>query len=488
MKLEIRSPIGTPKYEGPPDFYGAKLGSSIKKEQSSSQTSSRNRGGLASAQNDRIYPRIEFWKRHEYYLTIGRVQNVTESYVLNIINREWYYDSAEEGRDLEDKIKLMEDWEEKVVVTNFLGNLVRSWIVDGLHVISPKDWIPLQLQSIRSKKRDKFGKTLFYYQIIDGVEKPIDAAKFIEVPYIDFDREAWPTGMFDSLMNNEYIDVDGRDARASLELYRQALQDNMKIHHKFASPRVIYTAEGVGKQVMDNDVIPLVEGMKAGDRAAINRKIEIVQESVDGNARFIEHVNKIVDEIDTGLQSSANRLITEPSAMADAREANSQDDDRVLGIMEKIRIFMNREVIPRITGLQPGEIEFKWGAKDAFDLELPEPIEKAINLGILTPEKAMVLLEEQYHWKIPTDEDVKEKIGITPAKQPDMQEPQQDPKEAARQIVAEAVKELAVNFESHPSGELEREQIENIKTEKRLKNEKLVFISSLNNKLNEVVS
>lgn len=346
MKLEIRSPIGTPSQEPPAvEFYGAKLGD-VKSENKSSLTSSRNRGGLASAQNDRIYPRIEFWKRHEYYLTIGRVQNVTESYVLNIINREWYYDSAEEGRDLEDKIKLMEDWEEQVVVTTFLGNLVRSWIVDGLQVISPKDWVPLQLQSIRSKKRDKFGNTIAYYQIIDGVEKEIPANDFLEVPYINFDREAWPTGMFDSLMNNEYIDIDGKDARASLELYRQALQDNMKIHHKFASPRVIYTADGVGKQVMDNDVVPLVEGMKSGDRAAINKKIEIVQEGVTSEGRFIEHVKNIIDEIDTGLQSSANRLITEPSAMADAREANAQDDDRVLGLMEKIRIFMNKEVTP----------------------------------------------------------------------------------------------------------------------------------------------
>ena len=141
---------------------------------------------------------------------------------------------------------------------------------------------------------------------------------FIEIPYIELDREPWPTGLFDSLMNRDYIDVDGGDPRASLELYRQALQDNMKIHHKYASPRVVYTIPNANKETIDNDIIPLIEQMRAGDRIVVNEEMEIKQETVDGNARFIEHVNKIIDEIDTGLQSSQNRLITEPSAMADA--------------------------------------------------------------------------------------------------------------------------------------------------------------------------
>lgn len=63
----------------------------------SSKASSQRHNGLSSSNMDRIPPRVEFWKRMEYYLTIGRVQNVVESYVLDIMNREWYYDDTSEG-------------------------------------------------------------------------------------------------------------------------------------------------------------------------------------------------------------------------------------------------------------------------------------------------------------------------------------------------------------------------------------------------------
>jgi len=219
--------------------YGRMLG--YKKEQSSDAGNARV-GGLNMSNFNRIRPRIDFWKREEYYLTVGRVQNVTEAFVLNIINREWYYDAGDADSPVNDKaVDLMEAWEEQIVVSRFIAALVRNWLLNGVHIVSPKDWLPMQLQTLTSKKRDKAGKTLFYYQTINGVEKALPAEDFLEIPYIEFDREPWPVGMFDSIMNRDYIDIDGRDARSSLELYRQALQDNMKIHHKYASPRVMKT-------------------------------------------------------------------------------------------------------------------------------------------------------------------------------------------------------------------------------------------------------
>jgi len=451
-------------------FYGKLIPHS--KKEASSLAGNVRRGGLSGNTYDRIYPRIEFWKRMEFYLTVGRVQNVVESFVLNIQNREHYYDSKEEGEIEEKDIELMEAWEEQVRLNRFFGNVVRNWIINGVHIVSPVDWLPLQLQSIIAKRRDLDGKTTEYVQYINGIEHTLDANDFLEIPYIELDREPWPTGLFDSLMNRDYIDIDGGDPRASLELYRQALQDNMKIHHKYASPRVIYTIPNAGKETIDNDIVPLIEQMRPGDRIVLNEEMTIEQETVDGNARFIEHVNKIIDEIDTGLQSSQNRLITEPSAMADAREAGQQDDDRILGIMERLRLMMNFEVIPRITGRPAGEIIYKWGAKDAFDLDFPEAIEKALAANVISPEKAMVMLEENYHWKIPTDEDVMDKFGIKPAQPQDTQPipPTNPPQEVPNEM---KVRTEALTQES-------------IKLSNKLKNEKIIFNSELNRKLKDI--
>jgi len=464
------------------EVYGKKF--EYKRESSSDAGNSRV-GGLNMSNFNRIRPRIDFWKREEYYLTVGRVQNVTESFVLNLINREWYYDAGDEDSTVNDAaVDLMEAWEEKINISAFIAKMVRNWIINGVHIISPVDWLPVQLQTLTAKKRDKKGDTEFYYQVINGVEKALPAKDFLELPYIEFDREPWPVGMFDSLMNRDYIDIDGRDPRASLELYRQALQDNMKIHHKYASPRVIYWAEGVSKETLDNDIIPVIEGMMPGDRAAFNAKIEITQETVDGNARFIEHVNKIIDEIDTGLQSSSNRLITEPSAMADAREAGAQDDDRTLGIMERVRLVMNKEVIPRVTGLTAGEVIFKWGAKDSFDLELPDPIKDALKLKLIFPEQALVMLQEQWHWKIPTLEEAMEKLGGAALPQPDP-EPEK-PGETKKDKTPEDKK----NEPPLPTTEMkvhnEKMTNERLELEKKIKNEKLIFYNELGRKLKEI--
>ncbi len=438
------------------------------REFDSSFVGSARRGGLSSGNFDRIFPRIEFWKRMEFYLTVGRVQNVVESYVLDIINREWFYDDPDEK--YEEQVEMMEKWEEDIVLSKLLATLVRNWIINGVNIISPKDWEFVQLQSIQAKRRNKFGQTTSYIQIINGREIDLPAQDFLEIPFIDLDREPWPTGMFDSLMNREFIDIDGRDPHASLELYRQALQDNMKIHHKFASPRVIYSIPNANEETIDNDIVPIIENMVPGDRAVFNEEITITQETVDGNARFIEHVNKIIDEIDTGLQSSANRLIAEPSAMADARAAASNDDDRTLGIMEKIRTFMNRTVIPRITGLEPGDVVFKWGAKDAFELEFPEALQKAVDNRIVSPEAAAIMLEEQYHWKIPSPEEVEDKFGIRPADENDTTEVPDDQTNPTdtNPIQADAGEE------------------ESIKLDNKIKNEKLVSLHYLNEEIRKL--
>jgi len=451
-------------------FYGKLI--PIAKKETSSLAGNVRRGGLSGNTYDRIYPRIEFWKRMEFYLTVGRVQNVVESFVLNIQNREHYYDSKEEGEIEEKDIELMEAWEEQVRLNRFFGNTVRNWIINGVHIVSPVDWLPLQLQSIIAKRRDLDGKTTEYLQYINGVEHVLPADDFLEIPYIELDREPWPTGLFDSLMNRDYIDIDGGDPRASLELYRQALQDNMKIHHKYASPRVVYTIPNANRETIDNDIVPLIEQMRPGDRIVLNEELVITQETVDGNARFIEHVNKIIDEIDTGLQSSQNRLITEPSAMADAREAGQQDDDRILGIMERLRLMMNFEVIPRITGRPAGEIIFKWGAKDAFDLSFPDALEKALAANVISPEKAMVILEDNYHWKIPTDEDVMERFGIKPA------EPQETEPIPPTNPPQEVPNEMKMKTEALTQ--------ESIKLANKLKNEKIIFNSELNRKLRDI--
>lgn len=375
---------------------------------SSSQVSNQSPENIiGNFSGRRIQPDIPFLRMREYYETIGRVQNVVDSMVDNVINREWFFDDTTDGGQgggYKAELEMLENWKDNDVDTrDLMGNIIRNWLIFGVMIVSTADWQLLQMESLISKRRDDFGNTLEYIQSINGHDNILNANDYFEVPFINMDRKPWGTGLFSSVMNVNWVDVDGEFPTSALEWYRQTIQDYGRIQHRYGSPRLIYAATGeqVNQETIDNEIAPMLEGMKPGDRAVINGEIVMVSEAVDGQSRFTEYGKKVQEEVDTGLQSSANRLITEPSAMADAREAGENDDDRILGVMAKIEIVFNKIIIPAITGDKSGHLKFAWGSKNKFDLHFPDALEKALTLGVMTADQARRYLEEQQHWKIP---------------------------------------------------------------------------------------
>lgn len=396
MKLpSLRNPFFTK----PPATYGKVI-----REQSWKDYQLEKSSDAANPFMGKIQPKIPYSERNDFYVTVGRLQNTVDGIVLDVLNREWHFSDESAGHKYEAQVKMMEKWERDIMLSRWLGNIIRNWCIHGLNFVSPKDWVPIQNSSITGITRDDGGEIVKIWQNVKGTEKPLNARDFIYVPYIELDRQPFPIGMFESVMR-EFEDIDGKIGKPMLKLYRQAMQDIMKIHHKYASPRVLYAFPGVDQTTIDDDIAPIIESLGPGDRAALNvtvdGEVQLIQETVDGKARFSESLDYMTQEVDTGLQTSKNRIITKPSAMADAREAGSQDDDRVLGIMDLVREFMEDEVIPRVTGLEPGRVAFKWGAKDTFNLEFPEAIEKAIDKNIITTDQARRMLEDQFRWKIP---------------------------------------------------------------------------------------
>ena len=426
-ELHTNHGLGLTEYISPGRINQYLKDGTIKQEQITTSTSGRKSsmisktaslmGGLATNGGFREQPPIHFDKRFEYYMTVGKIQNVIDSMKNDITNRSWFFkDTSDGGKGgaYTKELKIMEDWADKTVqVSEFLSEMIYNWTIAGTYIVSPIDWMPLQLRSLRSKLRDNFGNTVFYIQVINGKEVFLNAAEYMEVPFINLDRAAWGVGLYDSIMNNQYLDVDGQQPNATLEIYRQTLQDQGRILHKFSNPLTFYMpAEGetVGQETIDNDIVPLIEGAKAGDRIAINKRIEIVKEDIDGKSRFTEYADDVHEEVDAGLQSSKNRLLTDPSAMADAREAGAQDDDRILGIMEKIRVFMNKSVIPAVLGIEAGWIEWQWGEKDSFNKVMPPHLQQALELGVMQPEEVRQVLEEHHDWNFPVLDKVNQKL------------------------------------------------------------------------------
>ena len=338
-----------------------------------------------------VEPLIPFAKCQEYYLTVGKVQNTIESFVAQIINRDWYFESENDQ-----SVEILKQWENDVKLSRLIEDIVRNWLIHGHIILGKSDLAHVQYSSIRGMIRDEYGHPTKFIQRIGYDDIELNADDFISEPFIQLDRSGWGVGLYHSLMAT-FTD-DGKESVPLLEIYRRMEQDISKIHHKYASPRTIISFPEASQAQMDSDIIPLLKSQKQGDRLAINFKPELISESIDGKARFTDSINQINSEVEAGLQSSSSRLITQPSAMADAREAGSQDDERVLALMEKIRRLMDEQIIPLVLG-EDSDATFHWGAKDDFDLTFPSGLEKAIQLGIVSNEEAREILKAR-GWKI----------------------------------------------------------------------------------------
>ena len=337
-----------------------------------------------------VYPRVDFRKAYEYYETIGKVQNVVEYTVSKILKRDWYFESKNPQH-----VEQMNDWAKAYKIDKLHEKYVRDSMITGNFLISNKDWIQVQTTSLLGAHRDKYGIIEYYQQLNGDKLLPRD---FIHEKYIEINREPWGLAHFHALMTG-FTDIDDNPSTPTLEIYRQMQQDASKVYHKFASPRIIYGFNGISKAVVETQIGPTIDSMRPGDRIALSELPTMVSEQVDSKARFTDTIDLINSEVESGLQSSANRVINQPSAMADAREAGSMDDDRIYGMMERIRRFMDEKVIPAVLGVED-ECHFKWGAEDSADLIFPPGLAVAIDKGVIDTNTAREILKSK-GWKIP---------------------------------------------------------------------------------------
>ena len=341
-----------------------------------------------------VAPSVSFTQCQEYYKTVGKVQNTVESFISQIINRDWFFESKVDDND--PAIETMNQWADSIGLSKFIEDLARNWLIHGHVIIGKKDLLHVQYSSVIGMKRDEFGHPLTFIQQVGYSTNELPAKDFFESPFIELDRGGWGFGLYHSLMMSYF--EDGKPSTPLLSVYRRMEQDISKIHHKYASPRTILAFPEASQEQMTDDIIPLVKQMKQGDRLALNYKPELISESVDAKARFVESIDQINSEIEAGLQSSSSRLITNPSAMADAKEAGAQDDERVMGLMEKIRRFLDEFIIPSIIG-EKYKICFRWGSKDSFDLEFPIGLQTALSSGVVSVNDAKEILRAR-GWKI----------------------------------------------------------------------------------------
>lgn len=337
-----------------------------------------------------IQPEVPFKTAFRYYLTIGKVQMVVDSYVAEVLSRDRYFEGDATG------IKEMDEWSEGFNAKRIIEYMVRNWLICGNDLLGTTDWQPVQMDSLVGIKRDEYGKPMEYVYSVNGKWQPLPLKvdQYIHSKFLEINRQAWGVGMFNSLMTS--WEWQGTSAVPMLDLYRNHLQNLAKIENKFASPVVVWAYENLSDEQYKKQKEAL-QALKPGDRRITTRKPELLTETIDARGGLIGVISPILDaEMEAGLQSAAIRLITDPSAMADAREANKKDDARLLGIMDRVQSVFNTQIIPRITD---AKVTFEWGAQDDFDIEMPVGLADAINLKLVGTKEGREILRAR-GWKL----------------------------------------------------------------------------------------
>lgn len=325
-----------------------------------------------------LRPKVAFSTAYEYYNTVGMVQNAVDSYVAEVLSRDWYFDGPEYA------VKAMEDWCSQYDDSMLIEYVIRDWLICGNNIIGTSDWKPIQMDSIVGLQADEYGKVSKYVQQVKGLweDLPLPVADYIHSKFIETNRGVWGIGMFHSLMNTNWLWYDNTPV-AMLDLYRRQLQNSGRSQERYAFPLNIWTMTGLSEEQW-NKQKEEIKAWKPGERRLMVAPNEpkLITETIDGaRAGLLTTTAEIIGkEVETGLQTSANRLITQPSAMADAREAGKKDDARLLYIMEKVRRLFQQQIIPKIVA-NPRKVEFHFGQQDEFDLDFAQLAQLA-NLSI----------------------------------------------------------------------------------------------------------
>lgn len=318
-----------------------------------------------------LMPTVPFITQFEYYTTVGKVQSVVDAYAAEVRTRGWEFESDDDGI-----IEKAEEWAKKFNLNDLIEYMTRDLLICGNTIIGVTDWKPVQMDRMVGLRRDDYGKIIDYIHAVNPgawvpLEKP--TSTYVHCKFIDINRKPWGIGLFHALTT--IFKWNNHDSVPELELYRRHLQNAGVVEEKYAFPRVMYSVDTqvpISTAEMEK-LKEQMKGWKPGDRLFIDKPVTMNVETIDGaKSGLLDKTTEIQnEEITSGLQSSVNRLRTQPSAMADASESNTKDDAMLLYIFSKLEEIINSKFLPLIFG-DDSDIEFHFGQQDDMELTVQE--------------------------------------------------------------------------------------------------------------------
>ena len=198
--------------------------------------------------------------------------------------------------DDEKSKKIIEDWNDRADFKTKLENMCNTFLVCGNAILeklddkNTQDVAEVDMTSIVAKKRDDYGKTLYYVQQSTSGQKKLgetNLKRYIEFNLSTTSREVWSPCIFESAAIPRR--VGNRITLPLIELV-VGLEDAMStIILNNAYPEVYYTFENANEEELKKET-EKIRRKKPGDRTITTKQPKIDLFEAKGQSAYVDYI------------------------------------------------------------------------------------------------------------------------------------------------------------------------------------------------------
>lgn len=277
---------------------------------------------IVKSYNNHDSPEVSFKQKIEYHNMSPQLQVGVTGYsrLLDLANIQINTDDNEAK-------KIIENWNETTdFKTKFeaMGNtflICGNSILEKLDEKTTQDVEEVDMTTITGKKRDDYGKTLYYIQETGGEKKPLgqnNINRYIEFNLNTISKSVWSPCIFESAAIPRR--VGNRTTFPLVELVI-GLEDAMStIILNNAYPEQYYTFEGVGEDELQTEA-EKIRKRKPGDKIIGTKKPLIDIFETKGQSAYVDYIKYLYNSLSLAVKFPTDILIGDFTSRASSEES-----------------------------------------------------------------------------------------------------------------------------------------------------------------------
>ena len=308
-------------------------------------------------------PEVSFKQKIYYHNISPQIQLGVTAYarLLDLSN-------IQINSDNEKAKKIIDDW---IDITDFrtkLDAMGNTFLICGNSILEKLDDKIIQdieevdMTTITGKKRDEYGKTLYYIQETGGEQKPLgqnNIKRYIEFNLNTISKSIWSPCIFESAAIPRR--VGSRTTYPLVELV-VGLEDAMStIILNNAYPEVYYTFENANEDEL-NKQSEKIRKRKPGERIVTTKKPEIDMYESKGQSAYVDYIKYLYHSLSASIKFPVDIINGDFTSRASSETSDQFPEKVAANIKRYIGSKLKQELFDPIllqNGVNPKEVNLQ---------------------------------------------------------------------------------------------------------------------------------